>query len=148
MVEILMENPGNPGNIGSTMRNLYAFDIGELLLPDRKFHLKAIKNCSCGTNQFVMQKTIPDIQKFLSETKSRKLGFIVDETAIPIWNFPFKDDDLLIFGNEKTGLTEETIEQCDSLLTIPMFGYKACLNVSTAIGITLYEIIRQRLDVK
>jgi len=49
----------------------------------------------------------------------------------------------LIFGNEKEGVSAEMAEMCDTHVRIPMLGFKHSLNVSTAGGVVLYELLRK-----
>ena len=51
----------------------------------------------------------------------------------------------VIFGNEVTGVEQETILQCDGCIEIPQLGMKHSLNIATAAGVVLWEIIRSRL---
>jgi len=50
----------------------------------------------------------------------------------------------LVFGNEKTGVSETARRFADRRLTIPMRGMVGSLNISVTAGIFLYEITRQR----
>lgn len=52
----------------------------------------------------------------------------------------------LIMGAEDVGVSSQLLELSDELLSIPMLGKIASLNVSVACGILLYEIVRQRKD--
>ena len=49
----------------------------------------------------------------------------------------------LIFGNEIDGITPEVSSLADTYLRIPMLGVKHSLNVSTAGGIVIYELLRK-----
>jgi 23S rRNA (guanosine2251-2'-O)-methyltransferase len=51
----------------------------------------------------------------------------------------------IVMGGEGKGLRRLTREQCDLLVSLPMCGTVASLNVSVATGVTLYEALRQRL---
>ena len=46
----------------------------------------------------------------------------------------------MIFGNEGNGITEETFLNSDAKLTIPMNSNAESLNVSTAVGIIVWEM--------
>lgn len=52
----------------------------------------------------------------------------------------------LVLGAEDTGITPEVLRQADVKVSIPMFGKIGSLNVSVAAGITIYEVVRQRLE--
>ena len=51
----------------------------------------------------------------------------------------------LILGAEDTGISEDVLRQCDTFVSIPMFGNIGSLNVSVAAGVLMYEVVRQRL---
>ena len=55
----------------------------------------------------------------------------------------------LVFGRESSGLTNEEIETCDTLVTIPTSKKYTSLNISNAVAIMLYEVskisIRKKL---
>ena len=47
------------------------------------------------------------------------------------------------FGNEVEGLRPELLELANAHVRIPMLGKKTSLNVATAAGIVLYELLRK-----
>jgi 23S rRNA (guanosine2251-2'-O)-methyltransferase len=49
-----------------------------------------------------------------------------------------------VLGAEAEGLRRLTRETCDQLVSIPMLGSVASLNVSVATGVCLYEARRRR----
>ena len=49
---------------------------------------------------------------------------------------------LLLLGSEHLGLSQETIDTADQLVTIPMRGTMSSLNVAVAAGLLLYEVAR------
>ena len=66
----------------------------------------------------------------------------------PLQQMDFKKDDKIavIFGNEVTGVEQDTILQCDACIEIPQLGMKHSLNIATAAGVVLWEIIRTRIE--
>ena len=50
----------------------------------------------------------------------------------------------LVFGHEVVGLSDEVLKACDQLVRIPAFGVKNSLNVATAFGIVLYDVLARR----
>jgi len=55
---------------------------------------------------------------------------------------------LLLFGNERDGLREDTIDACDATFRIPMYGLTESFNVSVSVGIALAAVtsrVRARL---
>jgi 23S rRNA (guanosine2251-2'-O)-methyltransferase len=50
---------------------------------------------------------------------------------------------LTVFGHEVEGLPPEIIARCSTRVRIPMLGTKQSLNVATAGGVVLYELLRR-----
>ena len=61
-----------------------------------------------------------------------------------IWDVEFNPGDFLIFGSETKGLSEDILNQNkEQVISIPMNGLTRSLNLSTSVGIVLYEALRQ-----
>ena len=70
--------------------------------------------------------------------------FLTTKTERAYWDARFQDGDFLVFGGETKGLPEPLLEQnAGRCLTIPMSGSTRSLNLATAVGIVLYEAVRQ-----
>ena len=49
----------------------------------------------------------------------------------------------VIFGHEVDGIRPELKARCDTFIRIPMLGKKFSLNVATAGGVVMYELLRK-----
>jgi len=49
----------------------------------------------------------------------------------------------VLFGHEVDGLAEPLLALCDTHIRIPMLGRKHSLNVATAGGVVIYELLRK-----
>ncbi len=63
----------------------------------------------------------------------------------PYCGMTYRDGDCLLFGSESRGLPASLLHRCaDHAVTIPMPGKKVrSLNLATAVGIGVYEALRQ-----
>ncbi|HEX2609520.1 MAG TPA: TrmH family RNA methyltransferase, partial [Gemmatimonadales bacterium] len=60
------------------------------------------------------------------------------------WDAPYRGNSCLVFGSETEGMPLRILEKHpDRCFTIPMSGPVRSLNLATAVGIVLYEAIRQ-----
>jgi tRNA (cytidine/uridine-2'-O-)-methyltransferase len=70
--------------------------------------------------------------------------FLTTKTQSVYWDARFQDGDFLVFGRETKGLPEPLLAQnAGQCLTIPMTDGTRSLNLATAVGIVLYEALRQ-----
>ena len=49
----------------------------------------------------------------------------------------------VVFGHEVDGIQKHLLENCDTYVRIPMVGVKHSLNVATAGGVVIYELLRK-----
>ena len=49
----------------------------------------------------------------------------------------------IVFGHEVEGIRPGVLERCDTHIRIPMLGVKHSLNVATAGGVVIYELLRK-----
>jgi tRNA (cytidine/uridine-2'-O-)-methyltransferase len=85
------------------------------------------------------------------EAELPKLGepyFFSTKASRALWDAPLgtPDDLVLVFGRETGGLPDDLHERYrDRFLTLPMFSPRVrSLNLSTSVGIAVYEVLRQR----
>jgi tRNA (cytidine/uridine-2'-O-)-methyltransferase len=80
------------------------------------------------------QTTVANSRRWLFTSKARQ----------SLWQAHFENDDWLIFGNETHGLPASFVNANPAqMVRIPQSAEERCLNLSTAVGIGLYEALRQ-----
>ena len=50
---------------------------------------------------------------------------------------------MVLFGNEGDGLQEETMQACDGIFRIPMYGFTESFNISVSVGMVLEHVCSQ-----
>lgn len=60
--------------------------------------------------------------------------------SVPAWKREYQFPLAVIFGNEALGVHPETLEVVDGLVSLPMHGEKASINVGNAAAAILYAI--------
>lgn len=85
------------------------------------------------------------LDDFESAAASARLICLSARGRVPYTAARFQDGDFLLFGAESRGLPPSALERhADRLFHIPMPTGKVCsLNLATAVGIVLYEALRQ-----
>jgi len=75
--------------------------------------------------------------------RSRCLYFSAKATR-SYWRAPYRANSCLVFGSETEGMPPRILEKHpERCFTIPMNGAVRSLNLATAVGIVLYEALRQ-----
>ncbi len=86
----------------------------------------------------------PDWFAFRDAMARGRCLYFSSNTERPYWEAPFQANSCLVFGNETQGMPERILEKHpEQSFTIPMQGPVRSLNLATAVGIVLYEAIRQ-----
>jgi tRNA (cytidine/uridine-2'-O-)-methyltransferase len=87
-----------------------------------------------------------DEASFLQSTREspgRKWLFSSKGTT-GFWDAHFGPDDWLLFGSETHGLSDHLLSRFPAtIIRIPQIAQERCLNLSTAVGVGLYEALRQ-----
>ena len=73
-------------------------------------------------------------------------GGVEDDSATPYTQVDYRGNAAIVVGGEGRGLRRLTRERCDHLVRIPMTSAMPSLNVSVALGILLFEAVRQRAE--
>lgn len=86
-----------------------------------------------------------DAESFFKTTSAQGRAWLFSSKATKsFWDARFTDGDWLIFGNETHGLPENLLAQHpQNTLRLPQAPGERCLNLSTAVGIGLFEALRQ-----
>lgn len=86
-----------------------------------------------------------DMAELYNETGDARFFYLSSKVETPYTRAAFQRGDYLVFGKETAGLPKEMIEaNMDRAFTIPMYSRNVrSLNLSTAVGIVLYEALRQ-----
>lgn len=59
-------------------------------------------------------------------------------------NIPVDRPLLVLFGNEARGLRDDTMNACDEVFRIPMYGFTESFNISVSVGMTLEQLGARR----
>ena len=149
MFHIVLVEPEIPHNAGAAGRLALATDSTLHLVEPLGFSLedKHVKRTGLDYWKDVKLKTWASLEA-LREQADPEAGFwfLSTKASASPWTAPFKAGDYLVFGRETSGLPKELIEaEGERALRIPMApGGTRSLNLSTAVGIVLYEAVRQQ----
>jgi tRNA (cytidine/uridine-2'-O-)-methyltransferase len=138
------EIPPNTGNIArlcaATYTALHIVGVTGFRMDDR-----TLKRAGLDYWDEVELHRHVDIGELYTSLPNSRFIYLTTKSDRPYTSFSFRDEDCLVFGPETRGLPKSILdENADSCLTIPMPNKNVrSLNLSTSVGIVLYEAIRQ-----
>ncbi len=145
---LILDGVEDPHNLGACLRVADAMGVHAVIAPkDRAVGLNAtVRKVACGAAETVPFIAVTNLARTIRELKEAGVFVVGTTMDAPsnLLNTKLDGPIAIVLGAEGDGLRRLTIENCDALVTIPMFGSVESLNVSVASGICLYEIRRQR----
>lgn len=95
--------------------------------------------------EFVDVRYHRDMDELYKEAGDARFFYLSSKVDRPYTQAKFQRGDYLVFGKETAGLPREMIEaNMERAFTIPMWNKNVrSLNLSTSVGIVLYEALRQ-----
>jgi len=82
--------------------------------------------------------------ELFSETGYHVVAAETSSDAVDLYEWTPAWPVCVVFGHEKDGVTDTLADRIDTHVRIPMLGQKRSLNVATAGGVLLYELLRRK----
>ena len=152
-VAVLLDNIRSAWNVGSILRSADGFGFTQAFLcgitptPDNE----AVTKTSLGAENSVPWSYHKDAVKLVRGLKTE--GWKVFALEEGVRSVPLESDSLLsimqeqapgvqviVVGNEVTGVDPELLDLCEQVFYIPMRGEKRSFNVAIAFGIAAYAL--------
>lgn len=138
----------DPHNLGACLRVADAAAVDAVIAPrDKSVGINAtVERVSCGAARSVPYITVTNLSRCLNDLKKAGIWIIGtdDSESVSIYQTDLTQHVALVFGSENKGMRRLTKDSCDMVVSLPMLGSVNSLNVSVAVGICLYEALRQR----
>jgi 23S rRNA (guanosine2251-2'-O)-methyltransferase len=145
---LVLDGVTDPHNLGACMRSAAAFGAHAVIVPkDRAVGINAtVSKAASGAAETMPFISVTNLARSLRGVKERGVWVIAadPEGAESIFDADLSGPIAWVLGAEGGGLRRLTRESCDRIVSIPLFGAVASLNVSVAAGICLFATRRQR----
>jgi 23S rRNA (guanosine2251-2'-O)-methyltransferase len=147
-VTVLLDNVRSMYNVGAFFRAADGVNLEKLCLCGITAHppKNAITKTALGAENVVAWEH--DWDPIHVAEKLRTSGYEIaaietSQHAVDLYGWQPKFPVCVAFGNEVEGLQPKLREMAGTHVRIPMLGQKTSLNVATAAGIVLYELLRK-----
>lgn len=147
-IDIVFHTPEIPGNTGNAIRLAAVTGAHLHLVEPLGFDLSDAKLRRAGLDyhdlaHVTVHSSLTDLWNHLGE---RRVIAFSTHTNDSFAEVDYRDGDVLLFGQESTGLPDSVIndEHVDMSVRIPMLASRRSLNLANSASIAIYEAWRQQ----
>lgn len=146
-MNIVLLEPEQPGNVKAIGRTCVVTNSPLHIIYPTPVRLHTAKDTRAGLDYWekVQLFTYIDWEDFISRHEDRQILYATTKAPKTYADVRYEPDAFIVFGKESAGIPEEIlIDKKESCIRIPMYGDSRSLNLSTSVGIILYEALRQQ----
>jgi 23S rRNA (guanosine2251-2'-O)-methyltransferase len=144
---LVLDNIVDPRNLGALLRTAEGAGVrGVVLTSDRSASISPlVEKTATGATAYLSICRVENLARSLTTIHGRGYWVVglVPDAALPLYQLPVSQKIALVLGGEEKGVRALTRRLCDCLVSIPMRGKIASLNVAVAGAIALYEFVRR-----
>jgi 23S rRNA (guanosine2251-2'-O)-methyltransferase len=145
---LVLDGVEDPHNLGALLRSADGAGVDGVVIPERRAAgiTGTVVKASAGASEHLRVARVVNIARTLEDLKEHNVWTVgLDERGTQSYDqLDYNMNCALVLGAEGKGLHDLVRKKCDLLISIPMVGSVASLNVSVAGGIVMYEVLRQR----
>lgn len=149
---VLLDGIEDPQNLGAIVRSAECAGVDGIIIPERRSAglTETVSLVSAGALESLKVARVKNLARAMDDLRERGVWLVGAEgNHKEYWyEFDYKLPVALVFGSEGRGLRPLIQKKCDKILSIPLLGQITSLNVAAAASIFLYEVVRQRKEVK
>ncbi len=137
----------DPHNLGSIIRVCECAGVDGLVIGKHRSAqvTDSVMRISEGSANHLKISRVVNINNALEKIKEVGLwAYALELGGSDIYKTDLKGKLCLVIGGEDTGVNKLTKQKCDGVITIPMSGKVNSLNASVALGVGVFEAVRQR----
>ena len=152
-IRIVLVNTSHPGNIGAAARAMKNMGLSKLVLVDPKDHptFEAYSRAAGADDVLGNASVVKTLAEAVvgctwvmgTSARERAVQWPMmepRECAATSMKQAEQGETAIVFGRERTGLTNEELEQCHALVNIPTNPDYSSLNVAAAVQVLAYEL--------
>ena len=145
---LVLDGIQDPHNLGACLRTAEAAGVDAVVVPRHGAAglgptVSKVAAGAAETLPFVPVTNLSRVLSWLSTYSVLAIG-TRNGAAETVYDCDFSGPVAIVMGGEHSGLRSGVADRCSKLVSVPMRGEVASLNVSVAAGICLYEVLRQR----
>jgi len=145
---LILDGVVDPRNFGALLRTAEAAGVHHVVIPkDRSVEVTpSVVKASAGAAHHLSIYKVTNLRRALQELKQGgywTVGLAVGAKE-SLYQRVFPEKLAIVLGSEATGVRPINLRECDFVVSIPMLGKVASLNVGVAGAVFLFELVRQQ----
>jgi 23S rRNA (guanosine2251-2'-O)-methyltransferase len=145
---VILDSITDPHNLGSIIRTASCCGANGVIIPENRAAsvTASVAKASAGAVHGLPTAMVVNLARAIEQLKEKGFWIYGADAAskVDFHNPEYEGHIGLVMGSEGRGLRPLIRDKCDFLISIPVWGQVASLNVSVAAGVILYEILRKR----
>ena len=144
---LVLDGLTDPRNFGALLRSAEGAGVRHVVIPKNRAVgvTPTVVKSSAGAVHYLKVSRVSNLRRAILTLKQRGYWAIGLDAQAPagLYDKGYPEKLVVVLGAEGTGIRPLVKQECDFLVSIPMRGRIASLNVAVAGGIFLYELLRQ-----
>ena len=144
-MRIALFEPEIAGNVGAVMRLGACMGAGVDLIEPLGFPWddKRVRRAAMDYIDHVEVVRHSSFEAFRESRQGSRLVLFTTRATQSSYDFEYRADDILLFGKESAGVTDDVRASVDASVRLPMRPQVRSLNLATSAAIALTEALRQ-----
>ena len=145
---MLIDSVEDPRNLGAILRTAESAGVHGVMIPKRRAAgiSPVVSKTAAGATAHLAIARVINLAQTIDQLKKESVNIIGMDAKSPLsyLQCDFRAPVAIVVGGEGPGIHLNIMKRCDQMVSLPMRGAVASLNVSVAAGIMAYEVLRQR----
>ncbi len=144
---LILDNIQDPHNLGAIIRTAHNAGVHGVIIPKRRAVglTGTVAKSSAGALEYMKVAKVSNIVQTIRELKEKGLWIAcADMDGKTLYEENLTGPIGIVVGSEGEGVSKLTKENCDYIVSVPMYGKVTSLNASVAASLMVYEVVRQR----
>lgn len=147
---VVLEDVYHSHNASAVLRTCDCFGVQDLYISQRLHDYHINPNIVRGASNWVTlnkydrgENSSKTCIQDLKDKKYRIVGTTPDQNSTSIHELDITEKTAIVFGTELDGLTENTKNEVDELVHIPMYGFTESFNISVSVAMVLQNLVHR-----
>jgi len=145
---LLLDGIEDPQNFGSIIRSAECAGVHGIIIPKERAVgiTPAVVKVSTGASEHMRVVRVEKLSRAIEELKEAGLKIVGTdaEAKTKYYNVPMNCPVGIVIGSEGFGMKKSILDECDVLVSIPIYGKINSLNAAVASAVMVFEASRQR----